>query len=158
MHLKLLFKIFKVFIEIYIYGFLAMQYEDVYYSIGQVSEMTGIPQSALRYWETVFDVLEPKKSPGGSRQYLKHDIDIIFRIKELLYEKAFTIKGANHQLSQTKMDPGVNNTTEVQKKGIDEIDLKVKKTKSIGKPDQQAEKKLIVKTINELKEILKILE
>ncbi|MGD9486884.1 MAG: MerR family transcriptional regulator [Calditrichaceae bacterium] len=135
-----------------------MQYEDVYYSIGQVSEMTGIPQSALRYWETVFDVLDPKKSPGGSRQYLKNDIDIIFKIKDLLYEKAFTIKGANHQLNQTKTDFEVKNTTKVQKKGMDDTDLKENKTKSNVKPDQQAENKLIAKTISELKEILKILE
>ncbi|MGD9898947.1 MAG: MerR family transcriptional regulator [Calditrichaceae bacterium] len=134
-----------------------MQYEDVYYSIGQVSEMTGIPQSALRYWETVFDVLKPKKSSGGNRQYLKHDIDIIFKIKDLLYEKAFTIKGANHQLNQNKTDFKMNNTKEAQKH-IDTIDLTHKKPKAAAGSDPQPEKKIIAKTISELKEILKLLE
>ena len=57
------------------------------YSIGQVAAHTELPQSVLRYWETVFTRLNPLKSPGGSRQYSDADIAIIQRIKELLYEK-----------------------------------------------------------------------
>ncbi len=70
------------------------------YSIGQVAAHTELPQSVLRYWETVFPRLEPMKSPGGSRQYSDSDIAIIQRIKELLYENGFTIKGANLQLEK----------------------------------------------------------
>ena len=70
------------------------------YSIGQVAAHTELPQSVLRYWETVFTRLNPLKSPGGSRQYSDADIAIIQRIKELLYEKGFTIKGANLQLEK----------------------------------------------------------
>jgi DNA-binding transcriptional MerR regulator len=70
------------------------------YSIGQVAAHTELPQSVLRYWETVFTRLNPLKSPGGSRQYSDADIAIIQRIKELLYEKGFKIKGANLQLEK----------------------------------------------------------
>ncbi len=70
------------------------------YSIGQVAAHTSLPQSVLRYWETVFPHLNPAKSPGGSRQYSDTDISIIQRIKELLYENGFTIKGANIQMEK----------------------------------------------------------
>ncbi len=70
------------------------------FSIGQVAQHTGLPQSVLRYWETVFDSLKPDKSPGGTRLYSQHDINLILRIKNLLYENGFTIKGANIQLKK----------------------------------------------------------
>ncbi len=70
------------------------------FSIGQVAQHTGLPQSVLRYWETVFDLLKPKKSPGGTRLYSQEDIRLILRIKNLLYENGFTIKGANTQLKK----------------------------------------------------------
>ncbi len=70
------------------------------FSIGQVAQHTGLPQSVLRYWETVFDSLKPHKSPGGTRLYSQQDINLILRIKNLLYENGFTIKGANIQLKK----------------------------------------------------------
>ena len=76
-----------------------MEIDDIYFTIGQVAEHVDLPQSVLRYWETVFDVLNPQKSKGGNRRYRKEDIEIILKIKELLYEQGFTIKGANKQLN-----------------------------------------------------------
>ena len=70
------------------------------YSIGQVALHSNLPQSVLRYWETVFPHLSPAKSAGGSRQYSDDDISVIMRIKDLLYENGFTIKGANIQLEK----------------------------------------------------------
>ncbi|MCB0282009.1 MAG: MerR family transcriptional regulator [Calditrichae bacterium] len=72
--------------------------ENISYSIGQVSEMTGIAQSTLRYWETVIDVLTPRTTPGGSRRYNRHEIELIGTIKDLLYNQGYTIKGANQFL------------------------------------------------------------
>jgi len=69
------------------------------YSIGKVSKIVDLPQSVLRYWETVFDVFDPYKSEGGTRRYSQADIDIILEIKELLYKKKFTIAGAQHALA-----------------------------------------------------------
>ncbi len=72
------------------------------FSIGQVAQHTGLPQSVLRYWETVFKSLKPHKSPGGTRLYSQQDIQLILRIKSLLYENGFTIKGANIQLQKDR--------------------------------------------------------
>ena len=71
-------------------------------SIGKVSQIVELPQSVLRYWETVFPQLSPEKTDGGTRRYSQDDIDLIFRIKELLYKKKYTINGARKALN----DPG----------------------------------------------------
>ena len=76
-----------------------MSIENIYYTIGQVSEHTLLPQSVLRYWETVFDVLKPVKSAGGNRRYTAKNIEIIEEIKDILYTQGFTIKGANKKLN-----------------------------------------------------------
>jgi len=65
------------------------------YSIGQISELTEIAQSTLRYWETVIVALDPFKTDGGSRRYSKDDVETVLTIKDLLYNQGFTIKGAN---------------------------------------------------------------
>jgi DNA-binding transcriptional MerR regulator len=69
------------------------------YSIGKVSKIVDLPQSVLRYWETVFDVFNPYKTDGGTRRYTQADIDIVLEIKELLYKRKFTIAGAQHALA-----------------------------------------------------------
>jgi DNA-binding transcriptional MerR regulator len=68
-------------------------------SIGKVSKITDLPQSVIRYWETVFDNLEPEKSEGGTRRYSQDDINLILEIKNLLYDKKYTIAGARSTLS-----------------------------------------------------------
>jgi DNA-binding transcriptional MerR regulator len=68
-------------------------------SIGKVSHMVDLPQSVLRYWETVFDQLNPEKSEGGTRRYSMEDLNLIIEIKNLLYNKKFTIAGARATLS-----------------------------------------------------------
>ena len=64
------------------------------YSIGSVSRRLSLPQSVLRYWESVFDNLNPEKTPGGTREYSEDDIILISKIKNLLYDRKFTIAGA----------------------------------------------------------------
>ena len=65
------------------------------FSIGYVSQVTELPQSVLRYWETVFPQFAPFKTPGGTRRYTQEDVDLVLKIKTLLYDQKFTIKGAN---------------------------------------------------------------
>ena len=72
--------------------------KKLYYSIGDVSKMTDLKQYVLRYWETEFKILNPEKNRAGNRRYKKEDILIIRHIKELLYEKKFTIRGAKQYL------------------------------------------------------------
>ena len=78
----------------------------LYYSIGEVSELTGIPSHVLRYWEGEFPQLHPKKGRTGNRTYQERDLEVIFKIKGLLYDRRFTIAGAKVQLEGTKTENG----------------------------------------------------
>lgn len=113
--------------------------QKLFYSIGQVAQYTKLPQSVLRYWETVFDRLQPQKSPGGSRLYTQEDIDLILTIKNFLYDQGFTIKGANHKLNRMALSE-ISETA--QQTPVD--------TNSVG-PD-------IPHIIARLKKLIKILE
>ena len=74
----------------------------LYYSIAEVSEITGLKQYVLRYWETEFPELNPQKNRAGNRAYKKNDIQLIFAIKRLLYQEKYTIEGARQRLKQLK--------------------------------------------------------
>lgn len=69
-----------------------------YYSISEVSDMLGLKQHILRYWEKEFPQLRPRKNRAGNRAYTEKDIKTLLRIKELLYNEKFTIRGAKKQL------------------------------------------------------------
>ncbi len=72
--------------------------KKLYYSIGEVSELVNLKQYVLRYWETEFPMLRPQKNRAGNRKYRKKDIDLVLRIKNLLYNKKYTIAGAREKL------------------------------------------------------------
>ena len=73
-----------------------------YYSIGEVSDLTGLKPHVLRYWETQFEVLSPTKNRGGTRVYRTREIETILLVKHLLYEKRFTIEGAKRELQKMR--------------------------------------------------------
>jgi DNA-binding transcriptional MerR regulator len=70
------------------------------YRIGDVSRMTGVKAFVLRYWETEFPMLEPKKGSNGRRSYREEDVELIRKIKRLLYDEGFTIAGARRHLRE----------------------------------------------------------
>ena len=72
--------------------------EKLYYTIGEVSEMLGLNASQIRYWETEFGSLKPKKDRKGNRLFTKEDIETIKLIHHLVKEKGFTIEGAKSKL------------------------------------------------------------
>jgi DNA-binding transcriptional MerR regulator len=76
--------------------------KKVYYSIGEVCDLTGLKPHVLRYWETQFDVLNPTKNRAGNRVYRSKDIEIILLVKRLLYQKKYTIEGANNRLVEMR--------------------------------------------------------
>jgi len=76
--------------------------KKLYYSIGEVSELTSVDQHVLRYWETVFKDLRPKKNRAGNRVYKEKDIDTILKIKELVQEKKYSTEGAQQVLEKEK--------------------------------------------------------
>jgi len=72
--------------------------ERLYYRIGEVSRLTGLKQHVLRYWESEFKVIKPYKGGSLQRLYRKKDLDLILKIKKLLYEDGFTIAGAKKKI------------------------------------------------------------
>ena len=68
------------------------------YRIGEVSQITGLKHFVLRYWEGEFPMLQPVKSTTGYRLYRQQDVDLVLKIKELLYDQGFTIAGARRHL------------------------------------------------------------
>ncbi|MCL4546967.1 MAG: MerR family transcriptional regulator [Bacteroidetes bacterium] len=79
--------------------------KKLYYSISEVSKLTGLEQYILRYWETEFEQLKPGKNRAGNRIYTNKDIKLILQIKRLLREEKYTIEGAKKIL--TDFDPNV---------------------------------------------------
>ena len=92
----------------------ARDIKKLYYSISEVSEITGLKQYVLRYWETEFSQLKPEKNRAGNRIYRSHDIDAIIEIKSLLYDRKFTIKGAQQHLKY----PSEQSSQLIEKKNI----------------------------------------
>src|ERR1041385_4888656 len=79
--------------------------DDRLYKIGEVCRMADVQPYVLRYWETEFPSLAPNKSGGGQRLYTRREIDIILRIKQLLYSEGFTIAGAKKKLELELAEP-----------------------------------------------------
>jgi DNA-binding transcriptional MerR regulator len=81
--------------------------EKRYFRIGEVSAIAGIEPYVLRYWETEFPKINPTRSRSGQRLYKRRDIEIILQIKDLLYQKRFTIAGAKRYLQQPHKESGL---------------------------------------------------
>lgn len=72
--------------------------EKLYFSIGEVAEMFSVAPSLIRFWESEFDLIKPKKNRKGNRQFTKEDIDNVKTIYHLVKEKGFTLQGAKEML------------------------------------------------------------
>jgi DNA-binding transcriptional MerR regulator len=88
--------------------------DKLYYRIGEVEAITGVPAYVLRYWESEFKLLRPKKNPAGQRLYRKKDLELVLRIKGLLYDERLTLEGAKKRLRNesraSQMDLGLRST------------------------------------------------
>ncbi len=85
--------------------------DKLYYRIGEVEAITEVPAYVLRYWESEFKLLRPKKNPAGQRLYRRKDLDLVLRIKSLLYDERLTLEGAKKRLRNesraSQMDLGL---------------------------------------------------
>lgn len=72
----------------------------VFYKIGEVSQITKLPTYVLRFWESEFSFLKPKKSRGNQRMYVQHDIETVLEIKRMLYEEGHTLAGVKRYWSR----------------------------------------------------------
>lgn len=118
------------------------------FKIGEVCRMAGVQPYVLRYWETEFPPLAPGKTGGGQRLYTQGEIDVILRIKELLYDEGFTIAGAKKKLEAELDGSGALRTAEPEP-----VETTAKK-KSRPAPRSRA---AIGKIRRELEEILEML-
>ena len=117
------------------------QIKKLYYSIGEVSKMTELKAYVLRYWETEFKQLKPPKNRAGNRTYRQSDVDLILFIKDLLYNKKFTIEGARTQLASIG----------------DDVKIEQKMEKEVPVKAVPAKKETLVKIKQELETLLELL-
>ncbi len=95
--------------------------DKLFYKIGEVSKIVGVEPYVLRYWETEFSFLKPRKNKSGQRVYIKKDVETLLAIKRLLYQERYTIEGVRKRLgfsSGNAADPRPEQDTprEVQRK------------------------------------------
>ena len=79
--------------------------DKLFYKIGEVSKITGVEPYVLRYWETEFAFLRPRKNKSGQRVYVKRDLDQLLQIKRMLYQERYTIEGVRKRFEEG-MPPG----------------------------------------------------
>jgi DNA-binding transcriptional MerR regulator len=90
--------------------------ERLFYRIGEVSRMTGLRPHVLRYWESEFRVIKPHKAGSLQRLYRKKDLNLILKIKKLLYEEGFTIAGAKKRIRDIEREEGRKSRSRVVEK------------------------------------------
>lgn len=91
--------------------------ERLYYRIGEVSRITGLKPHILRYWESEFKVIRPHKGGSLQRLYRRKDLDLILKIKKLLYEEGFTIAGARKKIRDLERSENKKLKLKVGEKG-----------------------------------------
>jgi DNA-binding transcriptional MerR regulator len=97
--------------------------DKFYFKIGEVSQLADVPPYVLRFWETEFKQIKPKRTEAGQRLYRKQDVLLILRIKKLLYDRKFTIEGARQHLKKKSgalpgPNSGVPDITEIREELI----------------------------------------
>jgi DNA-binding transcriptional MerR regulator len=104
-----------------------------YFTIGEVSELCGVKPHVLRYWEQEFTQLRPMKRRGNRRYYQHHEVLMIRRIRDLLYEQGFTISGARNKLQElVQQERDKKRAGEVMLQGLDDLEdnLSLEETRS----------------------------
>ena len=95
-----------------------------YFTIGEVSELCGVKPHVLRYWEQEFTQLRPMKRRGNRRYYQHHEVLMIRRIRDLLYDQGFTISGARNKLQEiVQIERDKRRAGEVMLEGVEEVEV-----------------------------------
>jgi DNA-binding transcriptional MerR regulator len=101
--------------------------DKLYFKVGEVSAIVEVPAYVLRFWESEFKKINPKRSASGQRLYRKSDIELILKIKHLLYDKKFTIQGARQHL-KIKPDEKKEKPSTIS---LDEIRIRLKSIRDL---------------------------
>ncbi|MFA4917874.1 MAG: MerR family transcriptional regulator [Thermodesulfovibrionales bacterium] len=88
--------------------------DKLFYKIGEVSKIVGVEPYVLRYWETEFNFLKPRKNKSGQRVYIKKDVELLLAIKRLLYQERYTIEGVRKRLGFSSGNSDPNPEQDVQ--------------------------------------------
>jgi DNA-binding transcriptional MerR regulator len=110
--------------------------DKLFYKIGEVSKIVGVEPYVLRYWETEFSFLKPRKNKSGQRVYIKRDVELLLDIKRLLYQERYTIEGVRKRL------------------GLGSVDNKSKSEKKLRKTEVLQPRQAIEHVKKRLREIL----
>lgn len=86
--------------------------DKLFYKIGEVSRITGVEPYVLRYWETEFSFLSPRKNKAGQRVYVKKDVEMVLQIKKLLHEERYTIEGVKKKFGGSEESPRAQKTAQ----------------------------------------------
>jgi len=100
--------------------------DKIYYRIGEVGRITGVKPHVLRYWESEFKEIKPKKSRSLQRLYRRKDLELILQIKRLLYEEGYTIAGAKARIKELAQSDRRQMEINFDKQRIGEMVLSVK--------------------------------
>lgn len=79
--------------------------DKLYFRIGEVADIVGVEPHVLRYWETEFRAVKPEKSRKGQRVYSRRDVDVLLKVKDLLYGHRYTIAGAKRKMRADGLEP-----------------------------------------------------
>jgi len=104
--------------------------DKLYFKIGEVSSIVGLPAYVLRFWETEFKRISPKRTASGQRLYRKQDVELILRIKHLLYKKKYTIQGAKQYLQSKHPEIKKDSSTRT----LQEVRLELEKIRDLLDP------------------------
>jgi DNA-binding transcriptional MerR regulator len=105
-----------------------------YFTIGEVSDLCGVKPYVLRYWEQEFTQLKPMKRRGNRRYYQHHEVLLVRRIRELLYEQGFTISGARNRLSELIHSRGSAPAEADPALELDDVSLPVETSDAAAEP------------------------
>ncbi|MEA3280928.1 MAG: MerR family transcriptional regulator [Thermodesulfobacteriota bacterium] len=101
--------------------------DKLYFKIGEVGEIAGLPTYVLRFWESEFKKINPKRTSSGQRLYSKNDVELVLQIKHLLYEKKFTIQGAKQHFKSTTHEKKETSSSDI----LDDIRQELKSIKDL---------------------------
>jgi DNA-binding transcriptional MerR regulator len=125
--------------------------EKRYFTIGEVSDLCGVKPYVLRYWEQEFTQLKPMKRRGNRRYYQHHEVLLVRRICDLLYEQGFTIQGARHQLDEAPQPPEAVGTDFIELEDVTNAPPEKKtKKRAVFVPDTPADQLLSAAQIGHL--------
>jgi DNA-binding transcriptional MerR regulator len=116
------------------------------YRIGEVSRLAAVKPFVLRYWESEFPMLQPVKSQSGHRLYRQEDVDLVLKIKRLLYDEGFTIAGARRHLQET------------QNASADASDANANTARAADSPTVHLSRKMLLDLRDGLRSFLTLLE